>query len=43
MKHLLESAVENTSLKYEDTVEEEKYNTLKIFLKAQLNKMILQN
>jgi len=34
MKHLLESAVENTAFKYEDTVEEEKYNTLKIFFES---------
>jgi hypothetical protein len=34
MKHLLESATENTSFKYEDTKEEEKYNTLKIFFES---------
>ena len=34
MKHLLESAVENNAFKYEDTVEEEKYNTLKIFFES---------
>ena len=34
MKHLLETAEENKSLKYEDTVEEEKYNTLKRFFES---------
>lgn len=34
MKHLVENAIENTKLKYEDTLEEEQYQTLKDFFET---------
>jgi len=34
MKHIVESAVENTKLRYEDTLEEEQYQTLKDFFET---------